>query len=179
MPTAILQGKSPYEMFHNIKPQLDHLRSFGCLCYATKHVKDDKFSPRADVCAMIGYFITQKGYILYNLSSKKFLVNRDVVFKEHLFPFSHLTPKNFPMFVATSFSHYDDVLVHNMPNTNDAHNMPSTDDAQDMMHNSSLPDVPVTKVTARFIMIVMQFIMVRMMTLISPQGSLISRMMQG
>lgn len=65
MPTAVLQEKSPYEIFHNIKPQLDHLRIFGCLCYATKPVKDDKFSLRADVCAMMGYSITQNGYILY------------------------------------------------------------------------------------------------------------------
>lgn len=59
-PTSVLHGKSPYEVFHNTKPQLSHLRTFGCLVYATKPVKDDKFSPRADICVMVGYSLTQK-----------------------------------------------------------------------------------------------------------------------
>ncbi|XP_015057608.1 uncharacterized protein LOC107003863 [Solanum pennellii] len=50
MPTGLLQGLSPYEVFHKITPQLDHLRTIGCLCYATKSVTDDKFSSKADAC---------------------------------------------------------------------------------------------------------------------------------
>ena len=58
MPTSVLQGRSPYEVFHKTKPQLDHLRTIGCLCYATKAVKEDKFSSRVDQCVMMGYSLT-------------------------------------------------------------------------------------------------------------------------
>ncbi|MDV3181240.1 MAG: hypothetical protein Q8830_03455, partial [Candidatus Phytoplasma australasiaticum] len=39
---------------------------------------------------MMGYSSTQKGYLLYSLSHKKFIVSRDVVFKEDIFPFRHV-----------------------------------------------------------------------------------------
>ena len=58
MPTSVLQGRSPYEVFHKTKPKLDHLRTIGCLCYATKAVKEDKFSSRVDQCVMMGYSLT-------------------------------------------------------------------------------------------------------------------------
>lgn len=37
----------------------------------------------------MGYSSTQKGYRLLDIESGKFFVNRDVVFKEHIFPFKH------------------------------------------------------------------------------------------
>lgn len=68
------------------------------MCYATRLVKDDKFSSRADACVMMGYSLTQKGYHLYNLNLKKFIVSRDVVFKENVFPFSKMKDKHMPVF---------------------------------------------------------------------------------
>ena len=38
----------------------------------------------------MGYSSTQKGYILYDLSSKKFFASRDTVFKDDIFPFKDL-----------------------------------------------------------------------------------------
>lgn len=35
----------------------------------------------------MGYPDTQKGYVLYNLTNHTFFVNRDVIFKEDIFPF--------------------------------------------------------------------------------------------
>lgn len=48
--------------------------------------KIDKFS-RANASALLGYSTTQKGYILFNLRDKTFLVSRDIVFYENEFPF--------------------------------------------------------------------------------------------
>ncbi|XP_070020501.1 uncharacterized protein [Nicotiana sylvestris] len=62
LPTELLNGKTPYELLHKKSPSLSHLRVFGCLCYATNLVKEDKFSPK------------QK--------------HRDVIFKENIFPFA-------------------------------------------------------------------------------------------
>lgn len=50
LPTPVLKGKSPYEQFHEHKANIDHLRTIGCLCYATKVIKQDKFSPRVEAC---------------------------------------------------------------------------------------------------------------------------------
>lgn len=35
MPLTVLGGITPYEKFHGIKPKLDHLRVFGCLCFVS------------------------------------------------------------------------------------------------------------------------------------------------
>lgn len=40
LPTPVLKGKSPYELFHKHKPVVAHMRVLGCLCYATKVVKN-------------------------------------------------------------------------------------------------------------------------------------------
>lgn len=51
----------------------------------------DKFASRALPVVFLGYSLLQKGYKLFSLHTKEFLVNRDVTFKEHVFPFQHLT----------------------------------------------------------------------------------------
>lgn len=35
------------------------------------------------------YSENQKGYLLYDLTNKIFFVNRDIIFKENVFPFKH------------------------------------------------------------------------------------------
>lgn len=82
LPTVLLQGKSPFEKFFQRSPSLQHLRVFGSLCYATTVKKGDKFCPRAISAVHMGYSSSQKGYILYDLCSKRFFVSRDTVFKE-------------------------------------------------------------------------------------------------
>lgn len=87
LPTAVLKEKSPYEMFHGRAPKLDHLRVFCYLCYASILPREDKLAARANKTTLIGYSETQKGYRLYDLESKMFLVSRDVSFREDIFPF--------------------------------------------------------------------------------------------
>ena len=36
--TALTDGKTPYEKWHGCKPNLEHLRVFGCVAYA--HIPD-------------------------------------------------------------------------------------------------------------------------------------------
>lgn len=87
LPTVLLNGKSPYEMMYHRVPNFDHLRVYGCLCFATVLPKGDKFTARAKNVVFIGYSFTQKGYKLYDLDSKIVFINRDVTFREHIFPF--------------------------------------------------------------------------------------------
>ncbi|KAK6780134.1 hypothetical protein RDI58_022318 [Solanum bulbocastanum] len=77
---------SHYERLYNHKPSLLHIRVLGCLCYA-KINQTNKLKSRTTTAVFMGYSEVQKGYILYDLHSKSFFVNRDVVFKENKFPF--------------------------------------------------------------------------------------------
>nr|GMD71467.1 Integrase, catalytic core [Ipomoea batatas] len=63
----------------------DHLRVIGCLAYAHRH-DNDKFQARSRPCIFVGYPGGQKGYKLYDITNQKFLVSRDVVFLEDIFP---------------------------------------------------------------------------------------------
>ncbi|XP_071700465.1 uncharacterized protein [Rutidosis leptorrhynchoides] len=86
-PSSVLNGKSPYEIIYGREPSLNHLRVFGCLCFATKLNNSDKFASRADKCVFVGYSNVQKGYKLYNLDTKLMTFSRDVKFYEQVFPF--------------------------------------------------------------------------------------------
>lgn len=89
LPSSILSGKYPYELFHGQPPSLFHLKVFGCLYYATTPCFTDKVSSKAIPAIFMGYLETQKRYKLYNISTGIFFVSRDVSFRETIFPFRH------------------------------------------------------------------------------------------
>lgn len=76
----------------------------GCLCYI-HHSTIDKFHSRRWKCVSIGYPLAKKGWRVYDLSSKEFLVSRDVVFFEHIFP---LQNSSISLFKQTRFSFFDE-----------------------------------------------------------------------
>lgn len=60
-----------------------HLGIFGCVAYA--HVPKElrkKLDDRTDKCIFIGYSDESKPYRLYNPITKKYIISRDVEFKE-------------------------------------------------------------------------------------------------
>lgn len=59
------------------------MRVFGCVSYA--HVPEEmrrKLDDRSEKCVFIGYSEESKEYRLYNPVTKKYVINRDVEFKE-------------------------------------------------------------------------------------------------
>ncbi|GKC02205.1 ribonuclease H-like domain-containing protein [Tanacetum coccineum] len=87
LPTSVLNGKSPYDLVYNKPLSLKHLRSFGCLAYATILNIHDKFGSRSEKCVLVGYFNSKKGYKLWSLDNKQIIYSRDVAFFEDIFPF--------------------------------------------------------------------------------------------
>lgn len=88
LPTAVLKGQSSFEKFFAKPPFLNHLKVFGCLAYATILPSKGKLHPRAAPSFFLGYSLTQKGYILHNLSTHYVFVTRDVIFYENVSPFA-------------------------------------------------------------------------------------------
>ena len=59
----------------------------GYLCFAKNIQEPDKQKSRSRIAVHLGYEITQKSYLLYNLTSHVSFVHRDVIFKEDIFQF--------------------------------------------------------------------------------------------
>lgn len=87
-PTAVLNGKTPFEILYDRPPPLQHLRIFGCLCYVhnQKH-GGDKFASRSNRCIFLGYPFGKKGWWVYNLETGHVSISRDVIFCESEFPY--------------------------------------------------------------------------------------------
>ena len=93
LPVPILQHKSPYQVLFDKEPDYQSLRVFGCLAFAsTLPSSQHKFSPRAIPCVFLGYPGGFKGYRLFDIATGKFLISRDVVFHESIFPFQSQPP---------------------------------------------------------------------------------------
>lgn len=98
LPSFVLNNSLPYEKLHGVSPTYDHMKSFGCLCFATTpKTRRDKFQSRANAYVFLGYSCGKKGYRLLNLSNHSIFFSRDDVLHEHIFPyFSSFSPSTFP-----------------------------------------------------------------------------------
>ena len=105
LPTLFLSHKSSYQLLHNKLPTCNHLRTFGCVCYATNFLPIHKLDQRAHHCIFVGYSLGQIGYWVYDLESNKFF---SFVFHEHIFLF-HTNPQE----------EQHDVVVLPLPQTSD------------------------------------------------------------
>ena len=85
-PHSYLDGLTPFEIFHGQKPNLSHLRVFGCL--TTVHIPKQqrlKVYAKAKVKIFIGYPDNVKGYRLMDPESLKVTISRNVIFHEDKF----------------------------------------------------------------------------------------------
>ena len=85
-PTTSLKDKTPYEAWFGHKPDVNHLRVFGCDTYA--HVPKDerrKIDSKAKKVIFLGYGDGIKGYRLYDTEKQRVFYSRDVIFTETKF----------------------------------------------------------------------------------------------
>jgi hypothetical protein len=83
MPTSALQKRTLFEAWFGYKPDLQHLKIFGCLCFTyMPHVKREKLDKKAEPGVLIGYNSPSKAYGIFQPQNGKILVSRDVNFME-------------------------------------------------------------------------------------------------
>ncbi|CAB3996244.1 Retrovirus-related Pol poly from transposon TNT 1-94 [Paramuricea clavata] len=82
-PSVAVKGKTPFEAWAGQKPNVKHLRVFGCEAYA--HVPKDerkKLDSKPRKCIFLGYGAETKGYRLYDSNRARVFHSRDVQFNE-------------------------------------------------------------------------------------------------
>lgn len=72
--------QTPYELWHDKKPSLEHLRVFGCTVYVHDKTRKSKFDKKSCKGILVGY--EQNGYKILNTETNKFISARDVIFDE-------------------------------------------------------------------------------------------------
>ena len=81
--TRSLNDQTPYELYRGKKPNVSHLRVFGCIGYAKitgTHLK--KLDDRSRMLVHLGTEPGSKAYRLYDPHTKRIVVSRDVIFDE-------------------------------------------------------------------------------------------------
>ena len=81
--TRTLEGLVPYECYKGKKPNIDHLRVFGCIGYVKidkAHLK--KLDDRSRALVHLGTEPGSKAYRLFDPATRRVVVSRDVVFDE-------------------------------------------------------------------------------------------------
>jgi len=80
---------TPYELWYKRKPNIEHLKVFGCLVYV--HIPKEarpsysKLKPRAWQGIFVGYTNSTNQYRIYNPIDQKIYISRDVTFDENKF----------------------------------------------------------------------------------------------
>lgn len=99
-----INNSTPYFKLYNKPASLDHLRTFGCLCFvSTTQSHRTKFTVRATPGVFLGYVANTKGYKVLDISSKKIIVSRDVKFYEKHFPYHFTLVSDFTSYPSSIY----------------------------------------------------------------------------
>ena len=76
--------KTPYELYKGRKPNISHLRSFGCKCFILNNGKHliGKMNAKSDETNFMGYALNSKAYRVFNKTSLIVEESIHVVFDE-------------------------------------------------------------------------------------------------
>jgi hypothetical protein len=81
-PTKALNGRTPYEAWHGLKPVVSHLRVFGCLTFNKELGHIGKLDDSCTLGVFISYAEGLKAYHILDPGTQRVHTMRDVVFDE-------------------------------------------------------------------------------------------------
>jgi hypothetical protein len=82
-PTQSVEGRTPYEVWHGMKPSVDYFRTFGCVVHVKQGNKClGKLEDWSTMMVFIGYEPGSKAWRFYNPVTRRVHVSRDAVFEE-------------------------------------------------------------------------------------------------
>ena len=85
--TRALDGRTPYEAWYGRKPNVSHLREFGCDVWVLDESTGlSKLNPRAKKMVFMGFVDGSKSIRYYDASTRKIKVSRNVSFNENEAP---------------------------------------------------------------------------------------------
>lgn len=132
--------KSPYEILYHKKPDLSHIRVFGCNAWVLDRNPDGKLAPRSMLCVYLGPTDNIGNHRLYNPATRKFISSRDVIFDEHNFYFKP-SSENQPLELEPEdIKEEDDEEMEELVDTDDESEDP--EEEVDVKPTSSFPSFP-------------------------------------
>ena len=100
-PTSAVSGKTPYELWFNSKPDVSHLRVFGCTSYVlVKKDQHKQLQSHTQKCVFLGYPSNYKGWVFWNLVTRKEVISDSAQFDERVFPGTSKTPVDLRVIVS-------------------------------------------------------------------------------
>lgn len=142
-PTNALVGMTPHEAWTSVKPDLSHLRIYGCEAYV--HVDNErrkKLDPKAIRCRFIGYGVETKGYLFvpWDNNLGRVIESRNAKFNEG----ASLTTDEEPQLESDSESDGDTKSQSDSSPDNDAESLASFSSALDDKEDDLVED-PITE----------------------------------
>jgi hypothetical protein len=148
--TSALDNTTPFELWTGIKPNISHLRIFGCKGFS--HIPDEKCTKlevKSTPCIFVGYGepLGIKGYRLYNPETHRIFSSRDVIFEEDSLlskPTSATPDSSSPTFTPDNYYLVSEPVNHHQPPAQAPQHQP------DFQQPQQLPDSPLaTPITPR------------------------------
>ena len=81
LPTLNLKNQTLWELLFLTKPDISHLRTFGCICFPLlRPYNSNKLQPHTTSCIFLGYPAYTKGYICLNPVTSRIYISIHVLF---------------------------------------------------------------------------------------------------
>ena len=87
-PMRRLEWRTPYELLHGSKPDISHLRVFGCGAYVflPPEVRKNKLSPKSELMIYLGVGAGNHNHKFMRLKNNVIFTAAQALFDEHMFP---------------------------------------------------------------------------------------------
>lgn len=139
---------TPFERWSKSKPDISHLRVFGCTAYVNLQKDQRKqLQPHYVKCTFLGYHPEYKAWLFWNPVTQKELISNSAVFDEMSFTGTSKTPVHFTLpddDPEQGGDYYGDNDDNDLPPhpPEQPEQPPADSDDQSDNDNASMPDVP-------------------------------------